>query len=93
MVTASISLFSIFILTILSLEPKKHNINFNFLSDSKKVVGRAYGVNNYYFFPSRKTFLINGEGILIHIFDEVNLDTHPKDVLEVFNSKKIGKIK
>tara|TARA_B110000014_G_scaffold236295_1_gene201469 strand:- start:293 stop:526 length:234 start_codon:yes stop_codon:yes gene_type:complete len=77
----------------LKLFKKKHNINFNFLSDSKKVVGKAYGVNNYYFFPSRKTFLIDGEGILIHIFDEVNLETHPRDVLEIFNRKRIGKIK
>ena len=77
----------------MKLFKKQHNINFNFLSDSKKVVGKAYGVNNYYFFPSRKTFLIDGEGILIHIFDEVHLETHPRDVLEIFNRKRIGKIK
>lgn len=77
----------------LELFREKYNINFNFLSDSEKVVGRAYGVNNYYFFPSRKTFLIDEKGILIHIFDKVNLDTHPKDVLEIFNNKRKRKIK
>ena len=64
---------------------KKYNLNFNLLSDSKKEMGNAFGVNKYYFFPSRKTFLINKEGVLIHIFDDVNLHTHPEDILRFFN--------
>jgi len=48
-------------------------------------MGSAYGVNKYFFFPSRKTFLINEKGILVHIFDEVNLHTHPKDILKGIN--------
>ena len=48
-------------------------------------MGNAFGVNKYYFFPSRKTFLINKEGVLIHIFDDVNLHTHPEDILRFFN--------
>ncbi|GIS53260.1 hypothetical protein Ct9H90mP29_03020 [bacterium] len=55
------------------------------LSDSKKEMGNAYGVNKYYFFPSRKTFLIDKNGVLIHIFDDVNLHTHPEDILKFFN--------
>tara|TARA_B100001250_G_scaffold15602_2_gene13573 strand:+ start:1317 stop:1550 length:234 start_codon:yes stop_codon:yes gene_type:complete len=64
---------------------KKYDLNFNLLSDSKKEMGNAFGVNKYYFFPSRKTFLINKEGVLIHIFDDVNLHTHPEDILRFFN--------
>ncbi len=48
-------------------------------------MGKAYGVNKFYFFPSRKTFLINEEGLLVHIYDNVNLHTHPEDILEFFN--------
>ena len=51
-------------------------------------MGSAYGVNKYFFFPSRKTFLINEKGILVHIFDEVNLHAHPKDILKVFKDKE-----
>ena len=64
---------------------KKYDLNFNLLSDSKKEMGNAYGVNKYYFFPSRKTFLIDKNGVLIHIFDDVNLHTHPEDILKFFN--------
>jgi peroxiredoxin len=41
-------------------------------------------VNNF-FFTSRKTFLIDEKGILVHIIDEVNLNSHPQDVLNIFN--------
>jgi peroxiredoxin Q/BCP len=63
----------------------KHNLPFNFLSDSNKEMGSDYGVNKYYFFPSRKTFLIDEKGILIHIFDDIDLYSHPKEVLSFFN--------
>jgi peroxiredoxin len=51
-------------------------------------MGSAYRVNQYFFFPSRKTFLINEKGILVHIFDEVNLHSHPIDILKVFKDQQ-----
>jgi len=69
---------------------EKYRIPFNFLSDSKKEIGKAYGVNRF-LFASRKTFLIDENGILIHIIDEVNLNTHPTDVLNLFEKINIGK--
>ena len=67
---------------------EKYSLPFDLLSDTDKVMGSAYRVNKYFFFPSRKTFLINEKGILVHIFDEVNLHTHPKDILKVFKDKE-----
>jgi len=67
---------------------EKYNLPFDLLSDTDKVMGSAYGVNRYFFFPSRKTFLINEKGILVHIFDEVNLHTHPIDILKVFKDQQ-----
>lgn len=67
---------------------EKYNLPFDLLSDTDKVMGSAYGVNKYFFFPSRKTFLINEKGILVHIFDEVNLHTHPIDILKVFKDQQ-----
>ena len=64
---------------------EKYDLNFNLLSDPKREMGNAFGVNKYYFFPSRKTFIIDKNGVLIHIFDDVNLHTHPEDILKFFN--------
>ena len=66
---------------------KKHELNFDLLSDSDKIMGNSYGVNKFYFFPSRKTFLIDERGRLVHVFDEVDLHTHPDDILKFFNHK------
>ena len=51
-------------------------------------MGNAYSVNKWYLFPSRKTFLIDEEGILVHIFNDVNLHSHPDDILKFFNNKQ-----
>ena len=64
---------------------EKHKLPFNFLSDINKDVGSAYGANKYYFFPSRITFLIDERGFVVHIFDEVDLYSHPKDILNFFS--------
>ena len=68
---------------------EKYRIPYNFLSDKNRVVGKKYGVNNY-LFTSRKTFLIDEKGILVHIIEEVNLNTHPLDVLKAFENAITG---
>ena len=68
---------------------EKYKIPFNFLSDNKKKVGKKYGVSRF-LFPSRKTFLIDENGILIHIIDEVNLNTHAMDIIKIFEQAEIG---
>ena len=42
---------------------EEHNLSFNLLSDNKKVMGNLYDVNSFYFFPQRKTFLIDEKGV------------------------------
>ena len=59
------------------------------LSDYEKKVGKKYGVSRF-LFPSRKTFLIDENGILIHIIDEVNLNTHPMDIIKIFEQAEVG---
>ena len=66
---------------------EKYDLEFDLLSDSDKTMGKLYGVNSFYFFPQRKTFLINEEGKLVHIIDSVNINSHANDILEIF--KKI----
>ena len=61
-----------------------HKLNFNLLSDFEKKMGGRYGVNSFYFFPSRKTFLIDENGILVHIIKKVNLNSHSNHILTFF---------
>ena len=68
---------------------EKYRIPFNFLSDYEKNIGKKYGVSRF-FFASRKTFLIDENGILIHIIDEVNLNTHPMDIIKIFEQAEKG---
>jgi len=66
---------------------EKYELNFDLLSDADRVMGEAYAVNKWFLFPSRKTFLIDEKGMLVHIFDEVNLHSHPDDILKFFDHK------
>lgn len=52
-------------------------------------MGKKYGVSRF-LFASRKTFLIDENGILIHIIDEVNLNTHPMDIIKIFEQAETG---
>jgi len=57
------------------------------LSDSDKIVGRKYGVS-WFFVTSRKTFLIDEKGILVHVIDSVDINTHATDILSLYESIK-----
>ena len=52
-------------------------------------MGKKYGVNRV-LFSARKTFLIDENGILIHIIDNVNLHTHPKDIFSIFEAENLS---
>ena len=65
---------------------EEYNLSFNLLSDNKKVMGNLYDVNSFYFFPQRKTFLINERGVLVHIINSVNINNHAEDILKIFKN-------
>ena len=65
---------------------QKNDIQFDFLSDSEKKVAKSYGVDRF-FFSSRKTFLINENGVLIRKIDSVDIDKHADEILALFDSK------
>jgi len=64
----------------------KYHLPFIFLSDSTKKVALEYGayasIINF-FYPKRITFLINEEGIITHILDNINVSTHAEDILKL----------
>jgi thioredoxin-dependent peroxiredoxin len=68
---------------------ERQNLPFILLSDAKKEVAKKYGayssiINSLY--PERKTFLINEEGKIIKILENVDIKTHVDDILTSFKS-------
>ena len=49
-------------------------------------MGNLYGVNSFYFFPQRKTFLIDEKGVLLHIINSVKINDHAEDILKIFKN-------
>jgi peroxiredoxin Q/BCP len=68
---------------------RKYNLPFTLLSDTDKKVVKEYGVwvekKNYgkkYWGTARTTFLIDKNGDIIHVFENVKPDEHAREVLE-----------
>lgn len=66
---------------------EKEHLPFILLADTKHEVAHLYGTDLHplgNLYASRKTFLINEQGKIIHIFDEVTPESHASDVLKAF---------
>ena len=46
----------------------------------------SYGVDSF-FFPSRKTFLIDENGVLVKKIDSVDIDKHADEILALYESQ------
>ncbi|MBY0110066.1 MAG: peroxiredoxin [Candidatus Babeliaceae bacterium] len=67
---------------------QKYHLPFILLSDNEKKVARDYGAYKSLLnalFPARITALINEQGILTHLLDNVNVTTHAQDILELLS--------
>jgi peroxiredoxin Q/BCP len=71
---------------------EKFNLPFDLLADTEKKVVEKYGVwveKNMYgkkkWGTARKTFLIDEDGNIRHIFDKVNTDIHAEEVLDIMS--------
>jgi thioredoxin-dependent peroxiredoxin len=70
---------------------EKYNLPFTLLADKDKKIVEKYGVwgekNMYgktFMGTNRVTFLIDGDGKIVKVFDKVKPDEHAKEVLEAF---------
>ncbi len=70
----------------------KFELPFTLLSDKEKKVVEKYDVwvekNMYgkkYMGTARKTFVLDEEGKIVHIFNKVNTATHANDVLDILS--------
>ncbi len=62
----------------------EHDLPFTLLSDMTKEVAAAYGTKGRYPLASRRSFLIDEEGRIVHIIRDVDVTTHSQDVLRLF---------
>jgi peroxiredoxin Q/BCP len=72
----------------------KFQLPFDLLADTDKQIVEAYGVwgeksmyGRKYMGTFRKTFLIDGDGKIVKIFDKVDVSAHADEVLTAFGEK------
>lgn len=69
---------------------RHYNLPFTLLSDSKNIVRKLYGVESSVFglLPGRKSFLINKQGTITHIFDhQFKAKQHVSDTLKALSNE------
>jgi len=63
---------------------ERYKLNFPLIADTDNKISKAYGVYNEEKGRARRvTFIIDKDGIVRHIIDRVNVDTHAQDVISV----------
>lgn len=74
---------------------QKYGLSFPLISDENKTMVHSYGVwkeksmyGRKYMGTERTTFIINGSGVITHIFPKVKVDGHIEEVLEALASNK-----
>jgi len=60
----------------------KYGLNFPLLSDKSKEIVKSYGVQSAFGTASRKTFLIDKNGVIRHIWNKVKTSDHGNEVIE-----------
>jgi len=66
---------------------EEHHLPFNLLSDTTGEVAHIYGADRFWlwnFAPQRKTILINEQGIIVALMDDVNVQEHSDTILKLF---------
>jgi Peroxiredoxin len=70
---------------------EKYQLPFTLLADTNHVVSEAYGVygeqewqGRKFMGLARKTFLIDEQGVLVKVFDKVDVENHAQEVLNAF---------
>ncbi len=63
---------------------ERYNLNFPLVADTDNRISKAYGVYNEERNRARRvTFIVDKEGIVRHIIERVNVETHAQDVINI----------
>ena len=72
----------------------KHELSFTLIADTDKSIAEAYGVwkeksmyGRKYMGIVRTTFIIDEEGVIVHIFDKVNTANHYQQIIDWAKTK------
>lgn len=66
---------------------QSYQLPFDLLSDADKSVSQAYHVLAFGgLFAERRTFIINPDGVIAHVFESVNTRSHDRQVVETLKS-------
>lgn len=69
---------------------EKYNLPFELLADNEKHLAKAYGVLGLFgLYAQRKTFIIDPNGKIAHVFDSVHSGNHDDEVLQILK-KLVG---
>lgn len=61
---------------------KQHEIPFSFVSDPDHVWSGAFGVGSFVGFDARVSFLIDAQGKVVRVYNDVDPGVHAKEVLD-----------
>ncbi len=67
---------------------EQYKIPYLHLSDTKKEVCKAYAGLNMAGLAKRSTFIINKEGKIAKIFENIDVESHGKEIIEALKSLK-----
>lgn len=66
---------------------REHHLPFSLLSDKKGKAAKAYGANRFWlwnFAPKRKTILIDEQGLIVTVMNDVDVQEHSDAILKSF---------
>lgn len=70
---------------------QSYNLPFDLLSDADKAMSRTYRTLGFGgLFAERRTFVINPDGRIAHVFEQVNVRSHDRQVAEVLQRLQAG---
>lgn len=66
---------------------QKYALPFILVSDSRwhRTISKMYNASGF-FYSKRKTYLINEKGIIVHAFDQVDIQSHVDDIIRIFEN-------
>lgn len=67
----------------------KYRLNFPLISDKSKDIVNMYGVKSGFGLAKRQTFLIDGQGIIRHIWTKVQTSQHADEVADKIRELKL----
>lgn len=66
---------------------EKYGLPFSLLADTDRSISQAYDVDGGGY-PKRVTYIINGEGVITHVDEQVKTASHAQDILATVKGSK-----